>query len=162
MSELQILADYHQIYLFDAGTDTILGTDWPEWDTHYASYSHDGLAVGTVEIAHVTVTVLVLEVPPPDDSASFDHVIEASIHVSSGRVALGGPTEDEEGVGQVEVPVGWVRVRVSRSHLDVASEGAGPTNEDFLSTEEIRVQIWPAPRADPVLIKQWQPARRGE
>lgn len=83
----------------------------------------------------VVVVVDILEGEPKDDSADFDHVVEASVHVPSGRLTVLGCSDYLPDAARFDVPAGWMRVRVSRSGLAVAAEGFAP--------EGIRLQIWP-------------------
>jgi hypothetical protein len=47
------------------------------------------IAVGTTVNVNVVVTLEVLEAAPEDDSAEFDHVVEGSLQVPSGRRRTG-------------------------------------------------------------------------
>ncbi|MEV4544757.1 hypothetical protein [Micromonospora echinaurantiaca] len=83
-TELELFADYYQIHLFDDGSVTDLGDAWTEEAVlDHLAVDTDAMAVGTTVNVNVTVTVEVLEAAPEEDSAKFDHVVEASLQVPS-------------------------------------------------------------------------------
>src|SRR5689334_20602985 len=96
VTELTLFADYHQICVFDEGSQTDLGDEWTDraMDDHVAA-GPDAVAIGTVVNVDVAVSVELLSGPPADDSADFDHVAEASLRCSSGRLVVMGCTDYE-------------------------------------------------------------------
>ncbi len=74
----------------------------------------DAMAVGTVADMDVAVAVQVTDQPPAGDIAGFDHVVEGSLQVSSGRLVVMGCTDFEPDAARFEVPPGWVRARVAK------------------------------------------------
>ncbi|MFF2078376.1 hypothetical protein ACFVXG_26920 [Kitasatospora sp. NPDC058162] len=150
-THLELFADYHQIHVMDEHSDSDVGGAW----TAQALFdglatAEDILAFSTVNNMDVVVAVDVLEGEPADDSADFDHVVEASVHVPSGRLAILGCSDYLPDAARFDVPAGWMRVRVSRSGL--AAAAADP--EGF-APEGIRLQAWPAPRRELRVITRW-------
>jgi hypothetical protein len=157
---LRLFADYHQIHLFDEGSEADVADAWTdEAVADNVAVAADAIAVGTVVNVFVAVTVEVLDRAPADDSGDFDHVVEGSLEVRSGRLVVMGCTEYEPDAARFAVPVGWLRMRASRSNLDVAARLDLDSDEDPATTERVRVQVWPAAPQPPVVVKRWRPAR---
>ena len=154
-----LFADYHQIHIFDDGSTTSLGDAWL---TETATATNlaveaDAIAVGTTVNVFVDVTVDILDRDPGDDSADFDHVAEASLRSASGRLVVMGCTGYEPDADRIAVPAGWLRLRASRRNLDAAWEADLASDDDPDTTEQVRIQVWPADPAKTELIKLWQP-----
>lgn len=117
-TELELFADYHQVHVFDDGSVTDLGDAWTdEAVLDDLAVDTDAMAVGTAVNVNVAVTVEMLEAAPEDDSAEFDHVLEASLHVPSGRLVVMGCTDHEPEAARFEIAAGPVHVRAARSNL---------------------------------------------
>ncbi|MET8361586.1 HAD family phosphatase [Micromonospora sp. NPDC005171] len=155
----RLFADYHQVHVFDDGSTTDLGDAWTdEAVANQLAVGEDALAVGTVVNVFVEVIVEVLDRSPKDDSADFDHVVEASVHVPSGQLVVMGCTDYEPDAARVPVPAGWLRVRVAGSNLDAAQRVGIDSDNDAATTEQVRIQVWPDEHGDVRLLKQWRPA----
>lgn len=157
-SELTLFADYHQVHLFDEGSSTDLGDAWAgrAVDDQLA-VAGDAMAIGTVVNVDVSVKVEIRDQPPADDVADFDHVVEGSLQVSSGRLVVMGCTDFEPEAVRLPVPQGWVRVRVAKSNLAAAYEAGIDSDDDPATMELIAIQIWPAAAAPVVVLKRWSP-----
>jgi hypothetical protein len=157
-AELKLFADYYQIHLFDDGSVTNLGDAW----THEAvldnlAVATDAIAVGTTVNVFVAVTLEVLEAEPEDDSAEFDHVVEGSLQIPSGRLVVMGCTDYEPQAARFGVAAGPIRARVARSNLAEAERLGIDSADDPATMERLRLQVWPAPLGNRVVIKRWQP-----
>ncbi|WCN79277.1 hypothetical protein [Micromonospora sp. LH3U1] len=159
MPELTLFADYRQIHVFDEAADEDLDDEITD------EALGDGLVVGRCALivcTEVSVDVAVLvEVsaqPPVDDVAAFDHVVEGSIEVSSGRLVVMGCTDYLPDATRVEVPAGWLRVRASRANLAAAQAADIDSAEDSATMERLRIQLWPAPPAARTVLRHWQSA----
>ncbi|WP_405142451.1 hypothetical protein OG589_34560 [Sphaerisporangium sp. NBC_01403] len=157
--DLELFADYHQIHLLDDGSTSDLGEAWTsEAYADRLAAADDAIAVGTSVNVTVAVRVELLDAPPADDLADFDHVVEGSMQVPSGRIVIMGCTDYEPDAARFRVPVGPVRVRVASSNLAEA-ERLGVDSDDAQQTmERLRVQVWPAPTGVPALLKRWKPS----
>ncbi|MFH8387167.1 hypothetical protein ACH4E7_40715 [Kitasatospora sp. NPDC018058] len=149
-THLTLFADYHQIHVKDEAFDGDLGAAW----THEAwvdgiAVAGDALAIGTEDNLDVCVDVEILDAEPTDDGLAFDHVVEAGLSISSGRVVVMGCTDYLPDAARFEVPAGPIRVRASRSYLDTpdCTDGAD-------ATELVRLQVWPGPLAGPRVVKR--------
>ncbi|WP_079035078.1 hypothetical protein [Streptomyces hirsutus] len=157
---LQVFADYCQIHVLDEDSETDLGEVWTEQALlDRLGVARDALVIGTEVNVHVAVSVDLLASEPDGDSTEFDHVVEASLHVPSGRLVVMGCTDYLPEAPRFEAPAGWIRVRASRGNLANAFRADIESDETPETTEQLRLQAWPAPPTDPQIIKRWsQPA----
>ncbi|ELP64652.1 hypothetical protein ACKI1I_03485 [Streptomyces turgidiscabies] len=155
-TELTLFADYFQIHVFDADSDGDLSDAWTDQAVvDHLAVAGGALGIGTVVNVNVSVTVVVLPEKPSDDSSEFDHVVEAGLDVSSGRLVVLGCTEYAPDAATFEVTSGWNRVRVSRHNLARAARADFNSDESPETTEKIRIQVWPAPDSPIEIIKRW-------
>jgi hypothetical protein len=156
---LDLFADYHQIHMIDDGSTSDLGEAWTvEAFVDRLAVADDAIAVGTSVNVTVAVRVEVLDVPPADDFADFDHVVEGSMQVPSGRIVIMGCSDYESDAARLRVPAGPVRVRVASSNLAEAERLGIDSDNARQTMERLRVQVWPAPTGEPVVLKRWKPS----
>lgn len=157
MTQLRLFADYFQVHVMDEDAEDDLGDAWTtEAVADALAVSEQTLGIGTAVNMHVAVTVELLDHPPVDDSDAFDHVVEASVEVPTGRIAILGCTDYLPDAARFEVPKGFARVRASRSNLAHVRQ-PGEEGFDALKTvDRIRLRIWPAPHSAPTVIKRWK------
>jgi hypothetical protein len=103
----------------------------------------------------VTVSVPALAEQPDDDREDFDHVIEASLHLASGRLVVKGCTDHFPDAARFDMPAGWIRVRTSRRNPAAAVDADVDSYESPETTEQLRLHTWPALFSAPHLIKRW-------
>ncbi|MFF8650330.1 hypothetical protein ACF06D_19145 [Streptomyces griseoluteus] len=145
-TQLRLFADYFQLHVINEDAEDDLGEAW----THEAvsdriAVSERALGIGTETNVDVEVLVALLGHPPGDDTLAFDHVVEASLQVPSGRIAVLGCTDYLPDAARFDVPAGFVRVRASRAN----PEDIPP------AIERVHLQIWPAPYSAPAVLKRW-------
>lgn len=158
VSRLRLFADYHQIHVFDEASSSDLGDAWTDQAVADGlAVGHDAIGVGTTTNSHVSVDVELLDACPVDDSAAFDHVVEASLHNVSGRLVIMGCTDYEPDADRFDVPPGWLRLRAARSNLLNAFQADAVPDDSAETMESVRLQVWPAARDDLVVVKRWSP-----
>jgi hypothetical protein len=159
MAELTLFADYYQIHVFDDGSLTVLGDEWTDqaMADHLAA-GQDAVAIGTAVNVDVAVSVELVDAPPIDDSAEFDHVVEASIRCSSGRLVVMGCTDYEPDARRFPVAMGWLRLRASQSNLDRAHRAGVDSADDPQTMERLRLQAWPDEAGPVSVVKRWRAA----
>ncbi|MGC4758429.1 hypothetical protein [Micromonospora trifolii] len=154
--DLELFADYHQIHLSNDGSMGDLSEAWTDQAVvDRLAVVDDAMAIGTSVNVTVAVRVDVLDAPPVDDSAGYDHVVEGSMQVRSGCIVVMGCTDYEPDAARVRVPVGPVRVRAASSNLAEAERLGVDSDESPQTMERLRVQVWPAPSEEPVVFKRW-------
>jgi hypothetical protein len=153
-THLTLFADYFQIHLQDEQCESELSEAWTEQAClDGLAVAHSILGIGTAVNWDVGVEVALLASEPQDDSPAYDHVVEASIQVASGRLVVMGCTDYLPDAPRFDVQAGWNRIRASRSNLAAAITAS---NEE--PVENVRLQVWPGPESDPRIIKRWTQA----
>jgi hypothetical protein len=147
--ELTLFADYFQFYIQDEAANGDLSDAWNKETTERLLALAPGtVGIGTVRNMDVPVTVEILEHAPDDDSSEWDHVVEASLDVESGRIVIAGCTDYFPDAIRIEVSPGTYRVRASYGALDTLSE-------DGLSGDDrYRLQLWLATSTAVRILKQ--------
>jgi hypothetical protein len=145
--------DYWQFYLKDAASgwesDTFDESDFAD---------HLGVRSGFIYVGsgrhfgNVRVRILVLDHEPGPPPAHWQHTAEVSV-VSTGELEVYG-WWSQGPAATVHVPAGPLRLRVGW-------EGVVPfeyTDEfwDSPSTEQVTVQVWPAPLARKVVLRRYE------
>ncbi|MEU2074492.1 hypothetical protein [Streptomyces sp. NPDC013489] len=160
-TNLELFADYFQIYVMDddsEATETGIGDVWTEQAAlDGLGVDEHALAIGTAVNVTVDVTIDLLTSQPDDDSDDFDHVVEASLNLASGRLVVLGCTDYIPDAARFDMPAGWIRIRTSRRNLQAAAFPDPDCEDEPEDMEEIRIQAWPAPHSQPDIIKRWTP-----
>ena len=133
--ELKLFADYHQIHVVDDRPDAGDLSDWG------GSAVSDGMAlgvgalgIGMAQNMDADVSVVVLDAAPPDEplDPTWQHIVEASMEVQSGRVMVMGCSDYGPEAKRVDLAPGAWRLRAS-------SRVVGPEEEKLL------IELWAAP-----------------
>jgi hypothetical protein len=158
--DLEIEADYGQIYIYDPQTqvsdENVTGDDNPlqrAMDDAFDSRRFVGYDSGLVDLLtpsqynwKAPMRIEVSAEPPPLDAEAWDHMVEVPLPVPSGMLyfeASGGGTPIE-----TQIPAGTYRARLSGRGF-VAGAGEIEGHESY------RLQLWPAREAEAVLVKYW-------
>lgn len=145
---LNIFADYHQFYLWDANVQTSAPTDWSEDDVANRVKVDKGVVV-VCPIRNTTVPVdIEIHSAAPDLlEASWDHIAEASLLVASGNLEVHECTAGSAGTFAVTPCEHRVRVLMGRLG-ELISDG-------LEGNDHYTVQIWPAPMGALRVIKRY-------
>jgi hypothetical protein len=164
MYSFSLYAEYSQFYLGDSrfDGDTAAEDFWSKesFGRRLAICPPSLLGIATNRYDYVRVTLEVSKGPPDrgEDLRVWDHVVEASLEVPSGRVAIDGCLSyqpessplrraDDTVSPHVSVWPGSYRVRIY-------SGGLGTDEE-----ERYRIVMWPAPLDEPVVLRDWTESR---
>jgi hypothetical protein len=148
--KFDIFADEYQFYLEDANPEGSSASPmfWDEaaFRRRLAALG-DIMAVGTVRSVDVPVEIAMRESTPGDDFEGWDHVVEGSLRVSSGKLVVRGTTD----LPEIYIPVDpdTYRMRVYMGALGTG-DGSGVEGEDYY-----RVEIWPAAFRQVRVLKEW-------
>ncbi|WP_331728152.1 hypothetical protein [Streptomyces sp. NBC_00158] len=155
-TNLELFADYFQIHILDEASDADFSDVWTAQTVlDGLGVAEGGLAIGTDVNFTVSVAVHLLADQPDEDSDDFDHVVEASLNLASGRLVVLGCTDDVDAAARFDVAAGWTRIRASRRGLAAAALPDLDCEDEPEDTEEIRLQAWPAPYSEPHIVKRW-------
>jgi hypothetical protein len=176
--DLLVFSDYDQIHVTDRGADDVpSGWHLEHAASGYLAPEEDGAAIATGVNGYVTVAVEVIDGPPAVDGDVGEIVTECSFRVPSGQVVVGCPTTPLEDGPVVGVPAGWVRLRARLAWWPDALEeprtevvAAGELDESSFPpylvgvaavevSQRVRVQLWAAEPAGPLLVRGWVAGR---
>lgn len=156
--EGELFADYHQVYIQDAGLAGEKRPDLPEiWTDddvrRRLRVNERTLVVSTARNMMVPLRVESRSSRPDVDAASCDHVAESGLFVPSGHLIVAGLMEDRGSAARVTVRPGYW-------HALALFEGLGRLSADGLDGEDrYTLLLWPAagpPPPRPLVHKQWE------
>ncbi|HQS46680.1 MAG: hypothetical protein B7Y12_05345 [Rhizobiales bacterium 24-66-13] len=154
--DLELDAEFGLIYLVGEAPDA--GTS-PAELTHAESLrmlgSRDGaVTIFTAREWDVPVDVEICENAPADDFDGWQHVVEAAVRVGADGLRLGSDVVSAfKEAKRFDLEPGTYRVRVSYGGLREIEEGDSELDDDHY-----RIQLWPGPQGEPVVLKQMDPA----
>ena len=139
MPSYTLFADYFQFYLQDECADGNLGDAWTDTAVNdLLALAPGTIGVGTVRNMDVPVEVEILDGPPQNDLAQWDHVMECGIVVPSGRLVIAGCTDYFPDAARLNIASGTYRARIYYGDLDSLRED-GLTGDDHY-----RIVLWPS------------------
>ena len=155
----EVYADHSQFYVGDSAFDgdTAADTFWNDeaFARRLAIAPPSLIGVSTDLYGTVPVMIEVRQTAPGDDTAGWDHVVEASLELPSGRLAIDGCLDyrpeasryamaEHETSPHISVSPGSYRVRVYYGNLDSIHEVTTPDGVAEVSDEHYRLVLWPA------------------
>lgn len=146
--EFRVFADYNQFYLHDAEANLEVG-DFSDEDIARMLIARPRLVVvEPLRNNTVPVHLAIALAPPANASDDWDHVVECSLEITSGQLAvseLGGNV-----VMNAKVQPGWYRVRAQ-------FRGLGTLSADGLrGQDEYHLVLWKQPKKEALrVIKRW-------
>ncbi len=151
--DASVYPDYHQFYLKTTSaawaSDHISGEGY---EAHLEAPSDGFIYVGTLKrYTELRVHVEVHDSAPPASDDEWQHVAEISI-VGDGSLEL-HHWSASEAAAMLATPDGPLRVRVMWGGLEPNLPEGMP--EGRPSDEHLGIQVWPAPRADPQVLRWW-------
>lgn len=153
MNRLTIFADYFQFVLMDEGSEDDFSTIWTDeaFDRMLAVGSN-AVCPGTLRNVDVNVEIEILDEPPSIDLSQWDHAVEASINIPSGKLVVMGCTGYLPDATRIEINPGTYQL------LSLAGGIASIKTEWEAADDVYRVYLWPGENRQPHLIKKWQRA----
>jgi hypothetical protein len=148
----EIFADYFQFYLWDGGRRPDAPTDYTDDDTKRRIKAAPFVVV--ILPARNTTVSVEIEVARDRPGLSFenwDHVVEASIELPSGRLEIHECTGGSIDVLPVEP--GTYRVRAYYGGLNTLSD------DGLEGDDHYRIFLWPAPFSPEEVLKQYDDPR---
>jgi hypothetical protein len=147
--DLKVFADYYQFYIQDEPADGDLSECWSdEAVARLLAIAPGVVGIGTVRNTTVPVTLELLESEPSANLADYDHVVECSLSVQSGRIVVAGCTDYFPDAVRIDAPPGMYRVRISYSGL------ASVSPDGLDGDDRYRLELWQAPAIGPTVLKQ--------
>lgn len=144
----ELFADYFQFYLWDEDVSPEAPTDYTDEDvTRRLKAAPHVVVVQPVRNMTVPVTIEIHAAEPEFDPAVWDHIVECSLALPSGRLQVHECTGGS--VAQFTVAPGTYRVRAFYGGLDSLDE-SGLEGDDHYT-----VALWAAPEGELRVLKQW-------
>jgi hypothetical protein len=141
-TKAEVVADYQQFYLMDDERQPLIQAEITEDDLlrrlRVAPYI---VVFHTASAKEVPVSIDVVASTPIDELSRWDHVVEFSLEIPSGRIVLAGCTDYLPEAIRVTSP-GSYRGRM----YSIGLSGA---------LEEYRVVLWPGDIAPSIVLKQY-------
>jgi hypothetical protein len=151
---LELFADYYQFYLWDGGVKPQAPEDYTDDDTrHRIKAGPNVLAILAERNMKVAVEVEIHNTAPAYDADDWDHIVEASLHLPTGKLHV----EECSGgvIADFDVEPGWYRVRSFHGGLDTIDESGLEGDDHYLAV------LWPGSPVELRIIKQWIHERPG-
>ena len=151
---------YLQFYVEDINADPDYGH---VWDHALAIYLQDtlhsyllGTLPGAIAVStkrwggDIDVEIEILDHRPPPELDAWDHLVECSLDIPSGRIRTYGCLSDPDTAPTLDIPPGTYNVLVHYGGFDTVDEddGAGLTGDDHY-----RLTLWPGAFIEPRIIK---------
>ena len=147
--KLSLFADYFQFYIQDETVTGDLSDAWNEEAVdRLLAIAPGTIGIGTVRNMDVPVVVEIRDREPDDDSSEWDHVVEASLEVTSGRTVIAGCIDYFPDAMRIPIPPAVYRIRVSYGGLDTLSD------DGLEGDDHYRLQLWPATSIAVCVLKQ--------
>ena len=147
--QLSLFADYFQFYIQDEAVTGDLSQSWNDDATdRLLAIAPGTIGIGTVRNMDVPVVVEIHDHKPLEDSGEWDHVVEASVELMSGRVVIAGCADYFPDATRIDVPPGCYLSRVSYGGLNSLSE------DGLRGDDHYRIQLWPGAPSGVNVIKQ--------
>ena len=145
-------ADHYQFYVEDADARADTSTLWgSEAMANRLDVLPGLIAVGTSRYGGpIPVEVEVATQRPPDTALdAWDHVVECSLMVASGRILLTSPASFGPEAPTIVVTPDIYRALVYFGALDSVS-----TDDDMVGDDHYRVVVWPDVSVPPQVLKR--------
>ena len=110
------------------------------------------LCPGTLRNVDVAVRIVLHEQEPTMKLAEFDHAVEASIHISSGRLVVMSCTGYLPDAPRVAVQSRTYRILIVATGIDSVKNEWEPAEDRYV------VHLWPGELREPRLLKHWKPS----
>lgn len=146
----EILADYHQFYLWDMEMNPQAPDEYTDEDIQRKIKIGDHVIVIQPERdMEVPVSIEVRKSKPNDDFESWDHVAEASLRLPSGNLQIHECTGGS--VDVINLPPDTYRVRAYFGNL------ADLSDDELEGNDNYKLVLWASPYDEVRVLKQYQP-----
>ena len=146
--KLDLFADYFQFYIQDEQSDGIDGDSWTDIACNARlALEANAFAVSTARNMEVPVKIVVSNTAPDLDLSLWDHVVEFSIGVPSGRLVVAGCTDYFPDAERLSLDSGCYEARVLSANLDKLSD------DGLVGDDHYRVELWKG-NATPLKVRK--------
>lgn len=145
-----LFADYFQFYLWDEGMEPLAPEEWTDLDVQRRLLVAPNVVVVCPERnMTVPVEVQVHDAEPDINVSDWDHVVDCSLDLPTGKLQVHECTGGS--VARFAVSPGTYRVRAFYGKLGTLRENGLAGDDHYL------VAFWPGSRTELKVIKQYPP-----
>jgi hypothetical protein len=149
-----IFADYFQFIVMDENSTDDFSTIWTDVALKQSlAVGKEAICPGTFRNVNVEVEIKLADADPEIDLTKYDHAVEASIKVPSGRLIIMGCTDYQPDASRIELPAGVYHVLSLAAGIETITTEWEPANDLYT------VYLWPGEYRQPKIIKQWKSDR---
>jgi len=135
--QLEIFADYNQILLHDESIEDDAAESWGEEAYKQMVDTFDGcVALATARNLDVPVEIVVCDTEPLEDANSWDHIVQCSINLPSGKLVVRGVSDYLPDAKRIELEPGQYSVWLLYSGLNTLSDDGLDGNDHY------KVVLW--------------------
>lgn len=143
-AQFEVAAHYHQFYLMDDERQPMIPEDISDEDiARRVRVAPHIVVVHTASDTKVPVSVEFLSVAPREEVSAWDHVVEFSLDLPSGRAVLAGTTDFVPDSPRIAARPGTYRGRVFFAGLS------------DVGRERYRLALWPGALGTPTVLKKY-------
>jgi len=148
LHQLEVFADYHQFYLWDAGVEPSAPEDYTDDDVRRrVKVAPNVVVVQPLRNMTVPVDLEMHATDPGYEQSRWDHIAECSLDLPTGRLQVHectGPVRLD-----LEVTPGTYAVRILFAGLDTLSD------DGLEGSDRYRIDVWPGSASELKVVKQW-------
>ena len=146
-----IFADYFQFILMDESSEDDFSTIWTgEALNRNLAVGCSAICPGTLRNAEVDVEIHLSEREPQINLKNYDHAVESSFEIPSGKLIVMSCTGYVPDAPCIEVTPGTYRALFLASGIETIKAEWEPANDLYT------VYLWPGEKCEPKLLKHWQ------
>lgn len=146
-----LFADHFQVHLLDASSNDDFSTIWTETAfNQMLAVGRSALCVGTLRNVDVDVEIHVLDNKVTIDRSKYDHIVEASFSLPTGKLVVMGCTDYMPDAAHIDLQAGNYQVLYAVSGVDTIKTESEPAEDKYI------IYLWLGDLRESQLIKHWK------
>lgn len=148
----QVFADYFQVIVMDEASDDDFASLWDRENSEIQmlAIGKSTIGIGTLRNADVYVDIHIDTHEPSYSVNEFDHLVEASIHLPSGDLAIMGGAETLSAARRIKIAPGSYRLLYAVRGIETIQSEYEPADDIY------SLFLWPATQRETTLVKHWK------
>ncbi len=146
-----LFADYFQFHLLDEASKDDFSTMWTEDALkRMLAVGQTALCAGTLRNVDVEAEISVLKSEVIIDPSGYDHIVEASLSIPTGKLVVMGCTDFMPDAPRINLQAGNYQVLYAVSGVDTIKTEWEPAEDKYVH------HLWPGMPREAKLIKHWK------
>lgn len=146
-----LFADYFQFHLLDEASKDDFSTIWTEDALkRMLAAGQTALCAGTLRNVDIEAEISVLESEVTIDPSGYDHIVEASFAIPTGKLVVMGCTDYMPDAPRIDLRAGNYQVLYAVSGVDTIVTEWEPAQDKYA------LYLWPGMPREAKLIKHWK------